>query len=300
MSKINKDNYNVYIQTTNILEFKTLIETLRDVLHEANITFVRDQSNDKKKSDEKVEHGGIRIMTIDNTKCVLIYVKLHANEFNCFHVRSKEYNAGIELSHLYKYIKTIKEGVLTISVLENDEQYINFKLQNESQKSTNEYKLKLMDLNNKVFNIDSQNFEMRVTMKCSEFHKLCRDMAQISERIEIICTNKKISFKCQGDAASNIRTFENCTDKESKGVKIANISQNGETQIVQGIFELKYLIMFNKCMNFCDEIQLFLKNTFPMFITYTVATLGVMRVGFIPTDPNADLIDIDTLLEDEE
>jgi proliferating cell nuclear antigen len=295
------------IQTEHITQLKTLFETLKDILHETNISFVRgdsaDQDNkdkdkdnkdkDKKKKqkiepEEKTEAGGvIKIMATDDHKTLLIRVKLDAKPFLRFYVKPAEYCAGIDLMQLYKYFKTIKEGILTIYIDDENEQYIVFEVYNDEQKSTNEFKLKLMDIDNKVYNIPPANFVMTVTINCSEFHKLCRDMHQISEFIEITCTNKKISFGCQGDSASNTKTFENCNNKDSeKGVKIrcAKTNDDSKPEIVRAIFELKYLVMFNKCTNLCTEIQLFLRNEYPLFIQYSIATLGTMVIGLVPVD----------------
>lgn len=40
--------------------------------------------------------------------------------------------------------------------------------------------------------------------------------------------------------------------------------------------------MFNKCNNICTEIQIFLKDEYPMFMQYSVASLGTMLVGLSP------------------
>lgn len=284
------------IQTEHINQLKGVIETLKDVLHETNITFVRGDSSDnsdKKKNkknelDDKIDCGGaIKIMATDDHKTLLIRVKLDAKEFLRFNVKPQEYCAGVDLMQLYKYFKTIKEGLLTIYIDDDNEQYIVFEVYNDEQKSTNEFKLKLMDIDNKIYSLPPANFVMTVTINCTEFHKLCRDMHQISEFIEITCTNKKISFSCQGDSASNTKTFENCNNKDAeKGVKIRCVknSDDSKPEIIRAIFELKYLVMFNKCTNLCNEIQLFLKNEYPLFIQYSIATLGTMLIGLVPVD----------------
>lgn len=288
------------IQTEHIIQLKTLFETLKDVLHETNISFVKndnitnnDQEKDKKKKsklepDDKLDNGGIiKIMATDDHKTLLIRVKLEAKEFLRFNIKPAEYSAGIDLMQLYKYFKTIKDGILTIYIDDENEQYIVFEVYNDEQKSTNEFKLKLMDIDNKIYSIPPANFVMTVTINCAEFHKLCRDMHQLSEFIEITCTNKKISFSCQGDSASNTKTFENCNNKDAdKGVKIrcAKNNEDSKPEIVRAIFELKYLVMFNKCTNLCNEIQLFLRNEYPLFIQYSIATLGTMLIGLVPVD----------------
>ena len=50
------------------------------------------------------------------------------------------------------------------------------------------------------------------------------------------------------------------------------------SEIVQGVFELKYLTMFTKCTNLCPSIELYLKNDYPLVLRYMVANLGEIRL----------------------
>ena len=58
--------------------------------------------------------------------------------------------------------------------------------------------------------------------------------------------------------------------------------KNTGPKIISEYFDLHNIIMFNKCRTLCSTIQIFLKNKYPMFIRYKVATLGTMQVGFTP------------------
>lgn len=342
MSKTPKRPLLVEVETENIIELRVLLETLKDVLHDTNVSFIADtepivasnqetqqheeepkteknknsedhhkekkhkhkdskkqkkqeetpQQNEENKDEQqkdgekKPEKGGIKIMTFDEQKTLLIFVKLDAKQFLKFNVKRPVVDAGIDLTQLYKFFRSIKEGILSINIDEDNEHYIMLNVYNDEQKSSNEYKLKLMDLNNRIFKLPPQKFTMTVTMDCGEFHRLCRELNQISEHMEITCTSKKITFSSSGDSASNIRTYENCNGRESnKGVKIRCTNKDAsKVEIVRAIFALKNLVMFNKCTNLCTEIQLFLKNEYPLFIDYSVATLGHMTIGIVPVD----------------
>jgi proliferating cell nuclear antigen len=47
---------------------------------------------------------------------------------------------------------------------------------------------------------------------------------------------------------------------------------------VQGVFLLKHLVLFTKCTNLCQNIELYLKNDFPLILRYTVANLGEVKL----------------------
>ena len=60
------------------------------------------------------------------------------------------------------------------------------------------------------------------------------------------------------------------------GIKVQKLGT--ATEIVQGVFELKYLTMFTKCTNLCPSIELYLKNDYPLVLRYMVANLGEIRL----------------------
>jgi proliferating cell nuclear antigen len=60
------------------------------------------------------------------------------------------------------------------------------------------------------------------------------------------------------------------------GVQVKKLGSPSE--IVQGVFELKYLTMFTKCTNLCPSIELYLKNDYPLVLRYMVANLGEIRL----------------------
>ena len=58
-------------------------------------------------------------------------------------------------------------------------------------------------------------------------------------------------------------------------------------EIVQGIFELKYLTIFTKCTNLCNEVKLFLKNDYALIVKYQIAALGEIKLVLSPSDPES-------------
>ena len=43
-----------------------------------------------------------------------------------------------------------------------------------------------------------------------------------------------------------------------------------------------YLILFTKCTNLCNQINLYIKNDYPLIIKYTVASLGTIKLCLAP------------------
>ena len=67
-----------------------------------------------------------------------------------------------------------------------------------------------------------------------------------------------------------------------------NEYNNEDVLIVQGIYELKHLVLFGKCTSLCNDIEIYMKNDYPLVIKYTVATLGRLLLCLTPIRKKAD------------
>lgn len=238
------------------------------------------ESNTNNNNSRKSEDGGnIRIITVDHTKTLLIHVKLLGDKFSVFDTKYSKYDVGINLTQFHKIIKSLdKDDTLTMYIEEEDKQKITFLVDNDEKKSRSTFYLKLMDIDKTEYNLPPIKRDVAVIMDSSEFHRVCREMAQLSDYVDITCTNNNITFMCKGDSITRSTKY---TANEN-GVKI--IVEGNKNIIVQGIFDLKYLTMFTKCANICGDIQIYMKNAWPLFIKYSVATLGSIELGIVPVD----------------
>ena len=57
---------------------------------------------------------------------------------------------------------------------------------------------------------------------------------------------------------------------------------NNPEEIVQGVFALKHLVMFTKCTNLSNQVEIYLKNDYPLIISYGVASLGNIKLCLAP------------------
>jgi proliferating cell nuclear antigen len=305
----------VRVQTEHSAEIRVLFDVLKEILTEATITFLgnsdqkdeikkkskKDNNSDseeegegegeKKKENEenkknevqKKVQGGIKIVAVDDHQSLMIYVKLNSENFFDYYVKYKVYSIGIDLRELHKFMKTVdKDCIMTMSIDKDEQQKIEFHLQNQLKSIDKYHKQKLLDTDDNTKRMPKQTeFEMTVLMDTSEFKKVCTELSQFSEYVEIICTSKEITFKCVGDQSESVIKFKS---GENGSVKILSLKNDKKNQIVQGIYNLKQLVTFGRCVNLCIDMQLYLRNSYPLFIHYTVGSLGKMLVGLSPTD----------------
>lgn len=306
------------VTTEHTGPFKTMIEVLKDMLTDTTIEFrsdtagknqevedtektveeeaieAADATNDDDDKDNK-EKSGMRIMTIDTSRTVLINVKLDAKKFDTYKCMKKKLLIGVNMVQLYKIMKSMdKKDRLTMYIDHDDKNNLGIVFTGPKSRKVKKNRLKLLDLDDEKLNIPNVTFEAVITMNSAEFHRTCRDMSQTADLVEIQCLKDKLKFKCKGDSGDSELTYyvlnENEDDDEDEErnnetvVTINHISSKEKKgpEVVQGIFELKNLVIFSKCTSLCTDIEIFMKNDYPLVIRYTIATLGKILLCLTP------------------
>ncbi len=282
------------------IEFAKLIDVLKEQFQNIEIEFIRepeitsskkssvsDQKNDSDfESGEKPSLGGIRIFGRDKHKTLLTYVKLNADQFVDFCVEPESYKITLDIIKFHKFMKTVdKDSIMRMYVNVDDKKHLTIELQNTVKNNTSVFKQKLLDCVDEKKNIpNTVDFDMTVIIDTTDFRKVCQEMYQFSEHVEITCTSKAITYQCKDDSVEYVKTFHH-SDCEG-GVNIATLVKDAKASasVVQGIFNLKHLVIFGKCATLCSEMQLFLRNNYPLFINYKIGRLGKMLVGLLPVD----------------
>lgn len=291
--------------------FKILFEVLKDMISETPIEFICDnpqkhntnKDNDeieeteeteedteqKKKTDDK---DCMKLMAVDTSQTVMIHLKLDAGNFTKFVCRKKKITIGLNLGSFYKLIKSMgKNDILSLGVEHDDRNHLEIKIDNPEELKNSVFKLKLLDIDQPKIQIPEMTFDAVITMNAQEFHKLCRDMHQIAPFVEIQCLTDKIIFICKGSFAQRVTTYKTDDKKDQMLVSIQHSSKISKDAplIVQGIYELKNLVIFSKFSSLCNDIEIYMKNNFPLIIKYTVATLGRIILCLSPVqDIKAD------------
>lgn len=255
------------IKTIQAAAFRTLIEALKEILTEANLEF---------------DHTGLKVISMDETHTVLVYLRLHSDRFNEYYCPQKHV-LGINMIYLFKLIKTIgNSDILTLYLPASNPNKLGIRIENADKATTTTYLLKIFDTNVEDIQIPGLNFTSIIGLPSSDFQKICRDMNGLGdgERMEITSSGSELIFKCMGDFAEQ----ETIISENQSNMKVTRNSKS--TEIVQGVFLLKHLVLFTKCTNLCPSIEMYLKNDYPLIIRYTVANLGEVKLVLAPLRGN--------------
>jgi proliferating cell nuclear antigen len=252
-------------QTVQTAAFRILIEALKEILTDANFEF---------------DENGLKIVAMDSTHTVLVHLRLNAENLEEYKCLSKIV-LGINLINFYKLMKILgNNDVLQLYVDDENLSVLNIMIKNSEKNSITNFKLNLMDLNEENIEVPPPTFESVITMPSVDFQKICRDMHNLSDELEIKSVGNQLIFSCKGLFAEQ----ETSIGASSNGL---NFIQNDDSnKIIQGVYALKYLVLFSKCTNLCNSVEVYLKNDFPLIIKYEIASLGEIKLCLAPKYQN--------------
>lgn len=282
--------YILEMKTTQATAIKSLIETLQQLLTEVNFTFYpyhleeNDDDNKKKKKQETKDkrHGGLVIKTVKNT--ILVFARLEANKFEHYNYSygKKKLTIGVNLTNFAKCLKVMNNyDSMTWAIDESDMDNLIITLVNSELKENKVVKLKLHDFEDESFEVDPVTFPYKIIMPTDKFYKYCKDMSIISDKMELICKNKKLYISANGEIGS----MDFCLEESPGACGMSIIVNNDNNEIVQGLFELKFLLIFTKCTNLCTNVEIFLRNDYPLVVRYAVAALGEIKFVLAQSKP---------------
>ena len=254
-------DYVLEVKTVQSQAFKILIEALKELLTDTCIEF---------------DETGIKIISTDTSCSVLVHMKLKAANFEYFMCNGKIV-IGVNMLNFYKLIRTINSNdTLTLFIEANDPNHLGIKIENGEKNSKTTYKLNLLDMDNPNITADTVEFNSVITLPSVDFQKFARDMHNIADDMEIKNVGNQLILNCAGDFCSQETII---IDNDSGGNTITNKKTH---EIVQGVFSLKYLVLFSKCTGLSSTVELLLKNDYPLVIRYMVASLGEVRYCLSP------------------
>ena len=260
------EQYLMYLKTVQSTAFKILIEALKEILTDCNLEFTNES---------------MRIQALDPSHTVLVHLKLDAINFEKYYCPNKII-LGINTLNLFKLIKTMNNNdTLTFYIEKDNSSQLGIKIENGERNQVTNFYLNLMDLNHDNVNIPSMSFNSVITLPSNDFQKLCRDSYNLADNIEIKSIQDTLTFSLKGDWCEQETTI----GKTDNNFGLCVVKQTNDDDIIQGVFSLKHLVLFTKCTNLSNSIELYLKNDYPLIIKYAVANLGEIKLCLAPINP---------------
>ena len=280
--------YIIELKTSLASAIKIVIDAMNSLLTDANFIFYPyyiEESDDSPYEENNHKNiGGIVVKEFNKTGKILVYMRLDADKFDIYkyNYNKKKLTLGIDINNLLKCLKCMSYFDTMIWLVDEDDiNKLIIVLESSERKEKKTFKINLMDIEEESYEIAPIQFPYSISLPSQDFHKYCKDMGASTDKIEIKATYNKLFFSGKGE----IGNIEFEVGETNGGLSIISTSNNSN-EIVQGLFELKFLLIFTKCTNLCNQVILFLKNDYPIIVTYQIATLGEIKLVLSPSKAN--------------
>jgi len=267
-------------KTTQSSIIKILIEAIKEMIAEANLEF----SNE-----------GIRIVKMDSTDTICVSLELNAENFResghyiCNHTKESPLTVGISIVYLYKLLKGIdNDDILSFTVSEENRNVLDIKIENSAKASVKKLSLNLIEINEENLNFPEVEFDTVITYNSSCFQKIIKEMNNLRIKyVDIKSYNKQLIFSGTGEITNYFEdTIDEDLQNENNVVPVIKFQVNSENTICQGEYQTSQLMSITKFTNLSNVVTLKMKNDVPLFINYSVGSLGKITIIVAPRADN--------------
>ena len=255
----NRDKYIMYLKSVQGSAIRSLFETMKEIVHDVSLEF---------------DNTGIKIQTLDGARCAYIYLKLNGDSFEEYHCPGK-WQVGVNMASMFKLLRMAgsHDTVIMYATHEASNE-LGIQIQNAEKNSNTVFSLKLLDVDSEEISIPDVEYDAIITLPSAYFQRICRDMLNLSNSMTIRSEGGVLTLSCSGDFASQSTQI----GEAHEGMAISGNSG----KVVQGVFSLKYLVLFCRASNMCNTIELYLRESFPLIMRFNVASLGEIRFCLAP------------------
>eukprot|EP00442_Polarella_glacialis_P058572 CAMPEP_0115138008 /NCGR_PEP_ID=MMETSP0227-20121206/57401_1 /TAXON_ID=89957 /ORGANISM="Polarella glacialis, Strain CCMP 1383" /LENGTH=259 /DNA_ID=CAMNT_0002545527 /DNA_START=64 /DNA_END=843 /DNA_ORIENTATION=+ len=209
---------------------------------------------------------GISVQSMDSSHVALVSLLLRESafaEFKC----DRAMSLGMNVDSLAKIFKMCGPTDSLKLRRDGDADTVNFQCERTDDDRISDFDLKLMQIESEHMEIPEQHYKVICKMPSTEFQKICRDLKEFGETIQVSASKDGIKFSVQGDiGAGNVmlkpRESEKAEDKVTLTVH----------EPVTATFALRYLVNFAKAAPLCPVVELGLGPDAPLMVKYDLET----------------------------
>lgn len=236
------------LRTIQAVAIKSVFEVLKDIINDVNLYFDED---------------GVHIIALDIARTALVHMTLSAENFEEYDCKTRVI-AGMNMANTYKLLKSVTNNDTLEMSISNGET-LEMVVHNQTKKAYSKFNLKLLDIDEDLLESPDLDTDIITTIPSVDFQRICRDMGNLADDINIFRDDDVLELSCKGDFADQSTSIE-CP--ENINTRIGNT------------FSLKYINLFTKATGMCSSVQI-LQNSeddsLPIILRYTIANLGDMK-----------------------
>jgi len=220
---------------------------------------------------------GIQVQSMDSSHVALVSLLLRESafaEFKC----DRPVSLGMNIDSLTKILKMTGPSDSLKIRHQNDADVVNFQCEGADDRIA-DFDLKLMQIESEHMEIPEQHYKVVVRMPSGEFQKICRDLKEFGETLQMSASKEGLKFTVQGDIGSgNVMLKPRESEKPEEKVSLT------VHEPVTATFALRYLVNFSKAAPLCGAVELGLGPDAPLLVKYELesADKGHMQFYLAP------------------
>merc|ERR1719267_295680 len=157
---------------------------------------------------------------------------------------------------------------------QSDSDVVNFQCEGQDDRIA-DFDLKLMQIESEHMEIPEQHYKVVAKMPSSEFQKICKDLKEFGETLQLSASKEGLKFTVQGDLGSgNVMLKPRDADKPEDKVSLT------VQEPVTATFALRYLVTFSKAAPLSGTVELGLGPDAPLLVKYVLETADKGHMQF--------------------
>merc|ERR1712012_487893 len=182
---------------------------------------------------------------------------------------------GMNVDSLGKIFKMVSAGDALRLKWQNDADTVTFQCESGEEDRIAEFQLKLMRIESEHMEIPEQQYKVIAKLPSAEFQKICRDLKEFGETMQVRASKEGITFSVQGDVgAGNVMLKPRESEKPEEKVTLT------VHEPVTATFALRYLVNFSKAAPLCGTVELGLGPDAPLLVKYSLDVIDNGHMQF--------------------
>jgi proliferating cell nuclear antigen len=205
---------------------------------------------------------GIEVQSMDSSHVALVSVLLREAAFSDFKC-DRAASLGMNVDSLGKIFKMVSAGDALKLRWQDGADTVSFQCESGDDDRIAEFDLKLMQIESEHMEIPEQQYKVITKLPSNEFQKICRDLKEFGETMQMRASKEGITFSVQGDIGTgNVMLKPRESEKPEERVTLT------VHEPVTATFALRYLVNFAKAAPLCSTVELGMGPDAPLMVKY--------------------------------
>jgi len=227
--------------------------------------------------------GGISLQAMDSSHVALVSLKMRTEGFEEFRC-DRAMTLGINLTNMAKIMKCAGNDDSVTLRANEDGDTITFIFDSPNQERQSQYEIKLMDLDVEHLGIPETDYACVIRMPSGEFSRICRDLSQLGDSLQVICTKNGVEFRTKGDLGNGTVRLSQYSNVDNEDDSVSIELQ----EACSATFAVKYMNHFTKAGPLTNRVQLSMSSDVPVVVEYQIEEMGYIRYYLAPKIEDED------------